>query len=51
VRDFAGLPEAAQRYVTRLSELVRCEIGLISTGPDRADTLTRPRSAVASWFE
>jgi adenylosuccinate synthase len=51
VRDFAALPEAAQRYVRRLADLVGCEIGLVSTGPDRGDTLMRPRSAVASWFE
>jgi adenylosuccinate synthase len=50
-RDFATLPPAAQRYVERLSELIGCEIGMISTGPDRRDTLLRPRSAVASWFE
>jgi len=49
-RDFAGLPKAAQAYVERLSELARCEIGIVSTGPDRADTIVRARSAVSSWF-
>jgi adenylosuccinate synthase len=49
-RDFADLPRAAQAYVDRLSELARCEIGIVSTGPDRADTLVRARSAVSSWF-
>lgn len=51
VRDFASLPRAAQQYVARLEGLVGSEIGMISTGPDRHDTLLRPRSAVASWFE
>jgi len=51
VRDYATLPRAAQQYVERVSELVGCEIGMISTGPDRRDTLLRPSSAVASWFE
>jgi adenylosuccinate synthase len=49
-RDFADLPPAAQRYVEHLSELSRCEIGIVSTGPDRADTIIRARSAVSSWF-
>ena len=49
-RDFGDLPQAARRYVDRLSELVGCEIGIVSTGPDRADTIVRPKSAVSSWF-
>jgi adenylosuccinate synthase len=51
VRQFSELPAAAQRYVDRLSELVGCEAGIVSTGPDRRDTVIQPRSAVASWFE
>jgi len=49
-RDFSDLPKAAQAYVLRVSELARCEIGIVSTGPDRADTIVRARSAVSSWF-
>jgi adenylosuccinate synthase len=49
-RDFGDLPEAARRYVERLSELAGCEIGIVSTGPDRADTIVRTRSAISSWF-
>ena len=51
VRDWAMLPENARRYVERLSELVGAEIGLVSTGPDREQTLVRGRSALASWFD
>ena len=51
VRDFAMLPAGAQHYVGRLSELVGCEVGIVSTGPDRLDTILRGTSAVASWFE
>jgi adenylosuccinate synthase len=51
VRDFAALPPAAQRYLDRLSELCGVEIGIVSTGPDRAETILRSSSAVASWFE
>ena len=50
VRDFARLPPAAQRYVERLSELIGGEIGIVSTGPEREDTIVRPLSAVGSWF-
>ena len=49
--DYATLPEAARRYVERLSELVGCEIGIVSTGPERTQTLFRRTSAVTSWFE
>jgi len=49
-RDFADLPKPAQRYIERLSELAGCEIGIVSTGPDRSQTIIRSRSALASWF-
>jgi len=51
VRDWAMLPENARRYVERLAELVGTEIGLVSTGPDREQTLIRAKSALASWFD
>ncbi len=51
LREFADLPKNARRYLERLSELVGAEIGIVSTGPDRRDTVMRSASAVASWFE
>ena len=51
VRSFAELPKAARGYVERLSEACGCEIGLVSTGPDRADTIVRSSSAIASWYD
>jgi adenylosuccinate synthase len=51
VRTFAELPKAARGYVERLSEVCGCEIGIVSTGPDRAETIVRPSSAIASWFD
>jgi adenylosuccinate synthase len=50
-RDFNLLPAAAQRYVGRIAELCGCEIGIVSTGPEREDTILRAQSAVASWFD
>jgi adenylosuccinate synthase len=50
VREYRRLPRAAQRYVERLAELVGGEIGIVSTGPEREDTIVRAQSAVAGWF-
>jgi len=51
VRDFNVLPPEAQAYVARLAELVGGDIGIVSTGQDRDDTIIRSTSPVASWFE
>ncbi len=51
VRDYGSLPPLARAYVERLAELVRGEIGIVSTGPERNDTLIRSKSVLASWFE
>jgi adenylosuccinate synthase len=50
VRQWDALPAAARGYVERLSELVGTEVGIVSTGPDREDTVIRARSALTSWF-
>jgi len=50
VRDYKMLPAPARAYVERLSALVGCEIGIVSTGPERTHTILRSQSAVASWF-
>ena len=50
VREWRDLPENARRYVERLSELVGAGIGLVSTGPDRSQTIVRSKSALAGWF-
>jgi len=49
-RDFDTLPSAAQDYVARISELVGTDVGIISTGPEREQTVIRGRSAIAAWF-
>jgi len=38
-QTMAELPQAAQNYVARLSELVGVPIDIVSTGPDRAETI------------
>jgi adenylosuccinate synthase len=39
VRQWADLPAAAQRYLSRLSEVVGAPIAMVSTGADRDDTI------------
>jgi adenylosuccinate synthase len=39
VKAWDGLPAAAQRYLQRLSELVGSPIDMVSTGPDRDETI------------
>ncbi|MFO1037113.1 MAG: adenylosuccinate synthase [Geminicoccaceae bacterium] len=38
-RSFAQLPASAVKYVKRLEELVECPVALLSTSPDREDTI------------
>jgi adenylosuccinate synthase len=39
VRQWSDLPKAAQEYLTRLSQVVGAPIAMVSTGPDRDDTI------------
>ena len=41
VRDWGALPRNAQRYLERLSETAGVPLDLISTGPDREQTILR----------
>ncbi len=47
----ADLPANAQKYVEFLSESVSVEIGLISTGPERDQTIILPDSVMEGWFK
>ena len=38
-REFKDLPKNAQSYIRRIEELVGAPIAMISTGPDRLDTI------------
>lgn len=39
INSFAKLPEKCQSYIKSLQELVNTKIGIVSTGPDREDTI------------
>jgi adenylosuccinate synthase len=42
ISDFAKLPAKAQEYVRALEKLTKVEVGCISTGPERTETIVRP---------
>lgn len=50
ITEFEKLPRNAQKYVRFLSEQVGAEIGLISTGPERGQTIIMKQSVMESWF-
>jgi len=39
VTDYAKLPENAKAYIKRLEELVGVKVTILSTGPDRDETI------------
>ena len=48
-KSFDELPVAARDYINRLSDLVKTEISVVSTGPDRSETIITPGSRLAAW--
>jgi adenylosuccinate synthase len=39
-RSWAQLPAQAIKYIRRVEELIRCPVALVSTSPEREDTIT-----------
>ena len=39
ISKYSELPEAARRYLKRMEEVTEVEIAIISTGPDRVETI------------
>jgi adenylosuccinate synthase len=50
VTDLSELPRAAREYVNFLSNHIGVQIGLISTGPERTQTIVVRDSALAEWM-
>jgi adenylosuccinate synthase len=48
--EMASLPLNARRYVDFLSEQIGVEIGLVSTGPERSQTIVVNDSALGHWI-
>jgi adenylosuccinate synthase len=51
ITDFEKLPQKAKEYVGFLSNQIGVEIGLISTGPERDQTIILKDSVMESWFK
>lgn len=41
IREYDKLPENAKKYIARLEELIGVKVGMISTSPEREDTIIR----------
>jgi len=50
ITDLSELPRAAREYVNFLSNQIGVQIGLISTGPERTQTIIVRDSALAGWL-
>jgi adenylosuccinate synthase len=50
VTDLSDLPRYAREYVNFLSNQIGVQIGLISTGPERSQTIVVRESALAEWL-
>ena len=48
--DLATLPPNARSYVNFLSEKIDVEIGLVSTGPERSQTIVVQNSTLGGWL-
>jgi adenylosuccinate synthase len=50
VTDLHDLPREAREYVNFLSNQIGVQIGLISTGPERSQTIVVRESVLAEWL-
>jgi len=50
ITDLSELPRFAREYINFLSNHIGVEIGLVSTGPERSQTIIVRESALAKWF-
>lgn len=50
ITKFDELPTAAKDYIRRVEELCGAPVALISTGPDRSETIIREDSPVSDWM-
>jgi adenylosuccinate synthase len=49
--NFDELPSAAKAYIRRVEELCGAPVALISTGPDRTETIIREGSPLHAWMK
>ncbi|HEV8481997.1 MAG TPA: adenylosuccinate synthase [Blastocatellia bacterium] len=51
ITEYEKLPAAARSYIGRIEELCGAPIAVISTGPERTETIIREESAVSEWMK
>ncbi len=51
ITRFDDLPAKAKDYIRRIEELINAPVAMISTGPDRNETIIREESLVAEWMK
>jgi adenylosuccinate synthase len=51
ITSYDELPQRAKDYVARLEELCETPAGIISTGPERTETIIREGSAFSEWMK
>ncbi|MEW6130230.1 MAG: adenylosuccinate synthase [Acidobacteriota bacterium] len=49
--SYDELPQLAKDYIARLEALCETEMALISTGPERSETIIRDGSAISRWIK
>jgi adenylosuccinate synthase len=50
ITDLSELPREAREYINFLSNQIGVQIGLVSTGPERSQTIIVRESALAGWL-
>jgi adenylosuccinate synthase len=50
ITDYDQLPGAAKDYIGRIEELCGAPVALISTGPERTETIIRDGSPIREWM-
>jgi adenylosuccinate synthase len=51
ITRYDELPQAAKDYIARLEELTETPAGIISTGPERSETIIREGSIISEWMK
>ena len=51
ITSFDALPAAAKDYVRRIETLIGAPVAIISTGPERTETIIRESSAITEWMK
>ncbi|HVF91273.1 MAG TPA: adenylosuccinate synthase [Blastocatellia bacterium] len=51
ITDYDELPAAAKDYISRVEELCGAPVAMVSTGPERTETIIREGSHISQWMK